>query len=89
MLSPSIVFAQPTLNPTRAEFNPSPDHNNTMPDGTPIVSSYHLDLFLQGASAPFQSIPLGKPAPASDGIVRVDLTTQFVGWPVAGTDLCR
>ena len=49
------------------------------------MSSYQLDLFLQGASAPFQSIQLGKPSPDSDGTIRVDLTAQFVGWPVPGT----
>jgi hypothetical protein len=85
-LVPSVGLAQPTLNPTRAEFSPSPDHNNTMPDGTPIVSSYRLDLFLQGASAPFQSNSLGKPTPDPvTGTITVDLTSMFAGWPVAGT----
>jgi len=83
-LSSSIAFAQPTLNPTQAQFTPSADHNNTMPDGTPIVSSYRLDLFLQGASAPFQSNPLGKPTPVN-GTITVDLTSIFAGWPVPGT----
>jgi hypothetical protein len=45
-LSSSRVHAQ-TLNPTSAEFSPSIVHNNTMRDGTPIVSSYRLDLSLQ------------------------------------------
>jgi hypothetical protein len=85
-----VVFAthagaQTTMNPTRAEFNPSADHSATSSDGTPIVSSYRLDLFLQGASAPFQSSSLGKPNPDPDGIVRVNLTSVFVGWPVPGT----
>ncbi len=84
-LSSSIVHAQ-TLNPTRAEFSPSADHNNTMPDGTAIVSSYRLDLFLQGATAPFQSNPLGKPSPDPvSGLINVDLTSMFAGWPVLGT----
>jgi len=82
--SATPVLAQPALNPTRAEFSPSADHNNVF-NGTPVVSGYTLDLFLQGASAPFQSIPLGKPAPDPDGTIRVDLTSQFVGWPVPGT----
>jgi hypothetical protein len=80
----SSAYAQ-TLNPTRAEFNPSADHNATQSDGTPIVSSYRLDLFLSGASQPFQSNPLGKPSPDPDGIIRVDLTSIFAGWPVPGT----
>ena len=81
----SVADAQTTMNPTRAEFNPSPDHNATLPDGTPIVTSYRLDLFLSGASAPFQSVPLGKPSPDADGVIRVNLSTVFVGWPVVGT----
>src|SRR5262245_13375984 len=85
LVSASIAWAQPTLNPTRAEFSPSADHSATLPDGTPVVSSYQLDLFLQGAAAPFQSIPLGKPSPDTDGTIRIDLTSQFVGWPVPGT----
>ncbi len=85
-LSSSIALAQATLNPTQAQFTPSADHNNTMPDGTPIVSSYRLDLFLQGASAPFQSNSLGKPTPnPTTGIITVDLTSIFAGWPVPGT----
>src|SRR5215472_9712242 len=62
LTAPSVAWAQPTLNPTLAEFVPSPDQNATLPDGTAIVVSYRLDLFLQGASAPFQSFSLGKPA---------------------------
>jgi len=78
-------MAQTTMNPTRAEFNPSPDHNSMLPNGTPVVTSYRLDLFLSGASQPFQTTSLGKPAPDADGVVRVNLTSVFAGWPVAGT----
>ena len=79
----AAVSAQ-TLNPTRAEFTPSPDHN-TVVSGTALVSSYSLDFFLPGASAPFRTASLGKPAPDPDGIIRVDLTQIFIGWPIAGT----
>src|SRR5579864_6732440 len=82
---PSRALAQPTVNPTQAQFTPSADQNATLPDGTPIVQSYQLGLFLSGAQAPFQTVPLGKPAPSSDGLIHVDLTSVFVGWPVAGT----
>jgi hypothetical protein len=83
--SASRAIAQPALNPTKAVFSPSPDHNATLPDGTPVVASYRLDLFLSGASAPFQSNPLGKPSPDTSGIITVDLTSILVGWPIAGT----
>src|SRR5215831_19016251 len=79
VFAPVITSAQTTLNPTQAQFTPSADHNNTLPDGTPVVTSYQLDLFLQGASAPFQSNSLGKPTPVN-GTITVDLTTIFAGW---------
>ena len=77
--------AQQAADPTRAEFNPSPDHNTILPDGSPAVASYQLELHLQGAAQPFQTVSLGKPNPDPDGIIRVDLTTIFVGWPIPGT----
>ncbi len=77
-ICPSPIAAQ-TINPTAAEFSPSPDHNTT------AVSSYQIEFYLSGASAPFSSATLGKPAPQSNGTIRVDLTTIFLGWPVPGT----
>ena len=77
--------AQQVSDPTRAEFNPSPDHNTILPDGSSAVQSYQLELRLQGAALPFQTASLGKPNPDPDGIIRVDLTTVFVGWPIPGT----
>ena len=62
-LSSSIVFAQDAESYARRVLSHRPIITTRMPDGTPIVSSYRLDLFLQGATAPFQSNPLGKPTP--------------------------
>src|SRR5919201_1276100 len=86
LVLPGVASAQQVIDPTRAEFNPSADHNTVLPDGSAAVQSYRLDLFLVGASAPFQSVSLGKPNPDPDGIIRVDLTSIFAGWPIPGTN---
>src|SRR5258708_3884426 len=84
VLAPSLARAQ-TVDPTRVEFVPSVDHYATNPDGTPVVQYYRLDLYLVGAIQPFTSVSLLKRAPDPDGIIRQDLTTVLVGWPIAGT----
>src|SRR5258708_14039872 len=84
VLAPSLARAQ-TVDPTRVEFVPSADHYATNPDGTPVVQYYRLDLYLVGALQPFTSVSLLKRAPDPDGIIRQDLTTVLVGWPLACT----
>lgn len=85
-LRPQPAFAQATVNPTKAVFDQSADHNATNSDGTPVVQSYQLGFYLVGASAPFQTNSLGKPTPDSAGTITVDLTSMLVGWPVPGTN---
>jgi hypothetical protein len=88
-LLPQGAFAQATVNPTKASFDPSPDHNATNGDGTPVVQSYQLGFYLVGASAPFQTNNLGKPTPGGTGTITVDLTSMLIGWPVPGTIISR
>ncbi|MCM3879033.1 MAG: hypothetical protein ND807_02895 [Vicinamibacterales bacterium] len=85
VLLPRGTSAQATVNPTQALFEPSPDHNATDTSGTPLVQSYDLQFFLVGATAPFQTVSLGKPAPVA-GTITVNLTSILVGWPVPGTN---
>jgi Putative binding domain, N-terminal len=82
---PSHAAAQATTNPTRAQFNASPDHNATDAGGTALVQSYQIGLYLVGASQPFQSISIGKPNPDGTGTITVDMTAAFLGWPIVGT----
>src|SRR5262245_47635422 len=77
--------AQTTLDPTKATFTASRDHSATFADGTPVVQFYQLDFYIVGASAPFQSVNLGKPPKDATNTITVDLTTVFVGWPLPGT----
>lgn len=78
---PAIGGAQ-VVNPTIAEFTPSPDHSRLASDGTAWVTRYDLGFYQQGASSPFQVASLGKPAPASDGQIRINLSTLTL--PSAG-----
>jgi hypothetical protein len=71
------------VNPNIVEFDPSSDDAATRPDGQPVVQRYELRVFLQGASQPVTTADLGKPAPDSDGKIRVDFSTHLVAWPLA------
>ncbi len=84
-LMPHMADAQTVVNPTTAEFDPSPDHNATS-NGTPIVNQYQLGLYNIGAAQPFQLVPLGKPNPAGDGKIRVVLTGLLGSLPLSGVN---
>ena len=73
------------MNPTRALFNASADHNATDVGGTPLVQSYQIGLYILGASQPFQTVSIGKPNPDGTGTITVDMTAAFLGWPIVGT----
>src|SRR3954469_1833737 len=78
------AYAQTVLNPNTAEFSPSVDHSAVLSDGSPVVQSYQLELYLVGASSPFQVASLGKPAPQTDGKIRVSLAAVLNPLPQAG-----
>src|SRR5262249_7388674 len=82
---PAAAFAQATVNPTKAQFTASSDHNALGSSGTPIVQSYQLEFYIVGATQPFQTTSLGRPSPDSTNTITVDLTPLVVGWPVPGT----
>ncbi len=72
----SIAFvqsagAQPTQNPTTAEFDPSKDHDNSI-DGLSIVDRYEMDIFVQSNNQLVQTLNLGKPGPGPDGRIRIN-----------------
>lgn len=84
-----VAAAQPAagqtlLDPTTAEFSPSPDHDTTLPDGTSMVDHYELYFYQAGATQPLQTVWLGKPAPDSDGLIRANFSTALVPTPPAG-----
>ncbi len=85
-LLPAAAFAQATIDPTKAQFTASSDHNATGSNGQPILQSYQLEFYLVGATQPFQTYSLGKPNPDSTNTITIDLTPLLVGWPVPGTN---
>jgi hypothetical protein len=70
-------------NPRSVEFTPSADHDAVDANAVAIVQRYELQIFLAGATAPMSSVSLGKPAPQSDGRIRVDFTGLLTAWPLA------
>lgn len=84
LLAASAALAQPVVNPRQVEFDPSADHATLLEGGAPAVERYDFELYLAGATAPFHVVSLGKPAPGTDGKVRVDFASQVASWPLPG-----
>ncbi len=76
--------AQVVSDPRIAEFDPSPDHWQTLDSGQPAVMRYELGVYLCGAAAPFATIDMGKPSPEGDGKIRFDFASTVAGWPLPG-----
>jgi len=65
--------AQSIVDARRVEFTPSTDHNATDPaSGAALVTNYTLDVYVAGGSTVVSSANLGKPAPGTDGMIRLD-----------------
>ena len=77
--------AQVVDNPRIAEFDPSPDHWETLENGEPAVVRYELGMYLLGASAPFATVDMGKPSPGADGRILFDFASRVAGWRLTGT----
>src|SRR5688572_30836554 len=71
------------VDPSIAEFTPSPDHN-TVVGGVAVLVRYELQFFLIGGAQPVQVVNLGKPAPQPDGKIRVNFTPLLGSWPAPG-----
>jgi len=65
--------AQSIVDAQRVEFAPSPDHNATNSDGSAVVQSYALSVSVSGGAA-YATADLGKPAPDTDGLIRVNFS---------------
>ena len=76
--------AQVVSDPRVAEFDPSPDHWQTLDSGQPAVVRYELGVYMCGASAPFTTIDMGKPSPEGDGKIRFDFGSSVTAWPLPG-----
>ena len=77
----SSVFAQNASNPQSLTFTPSADHYATASSGEPVVTQYNLEIYEVGASTPLQVNSVGKPAPGSDGRIKVALSLSATPVP--------
>ncbi len=60
--------AQTTLNPTKAEFIASADHD-AMFGGVALVTRYELRHYVVGTTTPVAVFDLGKPTPNGDNLI--------------------
>ena len=58
------------------------DHTRRSRTETPAVSRYDMRFYYQGATQPFQTNSLGKPAPGADGLIHLDLARTLTAWPL-------
>jgi hypothetical protein len=68
------LYAQSVVDPTTAEFDPSSDHSAVV-DGQPLVDRYDLRIYRLDENVPYRVVDLQKPAPGTDGKIRVNLVT--------------
>ena len=81
----AVAQTAAVIDPRIVEFDPSPDHSATGSDGNPVVTRYDLELYVVDGTTPVRVVALGKPAPQTDGKIRVDFTTLLTPWPAPGT----
>lgn len=74
LLIPSTLYAQVVINPTRAEFVASADHN-VVEHEQPLVTSYELRIYQVNGTTPIRIDNLGKPAPDAANKIVVPITT--------------
>jgi hypothetical protein len=75
LASASAAGAQTVTDARRVEFTPSTEHNAIDDNGVPVLTRYSLQVFLAGGASPLQTVDLGKPAPQTDGLIRLDFVS--------------
>lgn len=81
LLIPTIAESQTVINPTRAQFNPSADHN-TVENGVTIVTGYELQIFPASGTTPIRTVNLDKPVPDAGNVIVIDIQQLVVSLPV-------
>ena len=75
----STLFAQGVaVNPTKVEFVPSADHDALSIDGSAMVVSYELRMFIESTDALISTTSLGKPVPVAN-LITVTNPVWFAG----------
>lgn len=69
----ATASAQTTVNPTKAEFVASADHNVTV-NGTAVVANYQFDTMTSTVTGALAfTVNLGKPTPAAGNVITVTI----------------
>ena len=68
---PWVASGQAVVDARRVEFTPSSDHN-AVSNGVPVLTRYRLQIYVAGSTTVTASVDLGKPAPGTDGMIRLD-----------------
>ncbi|CAN5882725.1 hypothetical protein BH24ACI4_BH24ACI4_21910 [soil metagenome] len=76
LITPHAGFAQSVMDARTAEFVPSSDHSRQS-GGVDMVSSYQMRIYAVGGTQPIRTVDLGKPAPQSDGRIRIDFVSRL------------
>lgn len=79
-----VALAQSIVDARRIEFTPSADHAIVDANGTGLVQSYLLGIFVTGGTTPTQTVTLGKPALDVDGMIRLDFVSLLTTPLTAG-----
>lgn len=81
LLVPTTVFAQVVVNPTKAQFTASVDHNVTENE-TALVTNYELRIFQADGNTFVRALNLNKPTPDAANTIIVTITTVTTSLPL-------
>ncbi len=91
---PVNSFAQIVNNPSTIEYLASPTHaavttevtvstsGTVMPIGSPLLTSYQVNIVPASGGFPVKTTDIGKPAPVSGKITFTGLASVYAGLPV-------
>lgn len=81
LLVPAFAYGQPVINPTRAQFTASVDHN-AVENEVAVVSNYELRIFPLNGTTPIRTLNLNKPTPDATNTIVVTITSTVSTLPV-------
>lgn len=81
LLISTSAYAQLVVNPTKAIFVASSDHN-AVENEVPLVTNYELRIFVTGGTTPIRTLNLSKPAPDANNEITVSITSFVASLPV-------
>lgn len=81
VLFPAIASAQVVVNPTKAQFTASVDHN-VVENGVALVTSYELRIFQPDGNTFVRALNLNKPTPDATNTIIVTISTVTTSLPI-------